>query len=1307
MLGSQGHPVSRVDSLARFECSSSGLHQTRSYVDGLGRARASLIRTDWSAGGVTRRWEQSGVTMFTPRGAPNHAFNNGYVSTDPPPDELAISIPSTPFIQTLYDAFDRPDMVIERDSAMSHVEYGALTTRNFDPLDNNGDAHFLDTPSITRVDGHGRTIEQVLINARPGDVMGGTEIYRLDTTYRQDGAVTEVRRSQVASRDAQAAVVAGRTISRTFTYDSLGRRLGTVDPDSRSYTSSDPATQNWRYLFNRVGDLVAVRDPRGCGQNFFYDLAGRLVAEEYVSCAEAQDSGTEPSTPLPAGSIALGAASGVGPVDVLYEFDQRPLWVTTPAPANPGYLLGRLTGTSDRGQRGAIDYDVRGRPIQSIRQVAMLSAPQETAYTINGNDPASELLDDTPGSITMLEYDPVEYVTTSIYDRIDRAVDVTLPTDPDWALFENAINPPIGPTAAPVVRGTVRHTLRGLPALAYLHLDGVEHHVWRAYFNEHRQAYARSIGTFDFYGAGGAGREVIVHVDERTRPRWTRLTRTATSTIPESLGANTRPLDTHMNWDEADNLVSFAESTLIDQFPDEQKPHWVDIQHDALYRVAQLDYRYHVVQGTFSTELLPYSNWRQGYLDNQAVDPMRREPAPLVPAAPAYRPVQMQYQYDWLANQTQWSDDQSVFYERSLGRADQSSIANGFEESARPTALYLATNIRDVDDGNNTAAIRGGWVDLDYGESGNVISMTVRGSCRDPNGSTSCYDDSNLDETARAQHLRDSCICDNEQHYRYRWDELNRLNEARRWDRDGTGNWVLQVRQRYRYDAANGRTVKITRDDFSSPGQGGTDGLARAALYIEPGRFERRGLEPDFINDEYDGSLALGTETIYNVNGAKIVWKPGNSAGSTGFERDARMTYNITDYLGSTGAVVDLVSNELLEYTTWLPSGVRETHRINDELNDWALEPYGFTSKEGDDEVGLIYFGHRYLMPHLGRWASPDPLQIHAGGGGEFGNSYHYVAGNLLQAVDPDGLDMSRVTDDDGNAVSTSDGTPVWQAEYENEDGEQVSLGTCTDTQGACLERFRDDAFNRGLRQPFEAIGTSLEVLADVDSHPAIARDLLMQALTNPGRLLVRFGEGSFRTALATLRSIAVATMTSDKIDAAYANGQVLAEAAMTIFGAAAGRAVGTAARAAGGVIRRLPAGAGRTPPRGPPPRGGSGGVAGGGSGSPDPRPVYAVRENGAEVVGHSLGGSRQRAGARYIDNSVSLPDFADSLGYSQRRRPRQLPFNSHGQDAFWNGRQYITRDVDSHRGGFWKVFDRRGNRVGTFNRDLTERIGD
>jgi len=64
----------------------------------------------------------------------------------------------------------------------------------------------------------------------------------------------------------------------------------------------------------------------------------------------------------------------------------------------------------------------------------------------------------------------------------------------------------------------------------------------------------------------------------------------------------------------------------------------------------------------------------------------------------------------------------------------------------------------------------------------------------------------------------------------------------------------------------------------------------------------------------------------------------------------------------------------------------------------------GFTGKEADEEVGLVYFGQRYLMPRIARWSTPDPLQIHALGGGEPFNSYHYVSGNLLQATDPVGL---------------------------------------------------------------------------------------------------------------------------------------------------------------------------------------------------------------------------------------------------------------------------------------------------------------
>jgi len=184
------------------------------------------------------------------------------------------------------------------------------------------------------------------------------------------------------------------------------------------------------------------------------------------------------------------------------------------------------------------------------------------------------------------------------------------------------------------------------------------------------------------------------------------------------------------------------------------------------------------------------------------------------------------------------------------------------------------------------------------------------------------------------------------------------------------------------------------------------------------------------VADTWDAGA--GAETQYLIGPARIVWQVGSHSGA-GFQRDARITWNGTDLLGSTGAVVDLVSGALLERSTYLPSGVRETLRMNDDVADVQVEPVGFTGKEADDEVGLTYFGHRYLMPHLGRWASPDPLQVHSGGGGEFGNSYHYVSGNLLQATDPNGLVTVRTdgtilegsADDEAVPAQELDGTWV------------------------------------------------------------------------------------------------------------------------------------------------------------------------------------------------------------------------------------------------------------------------------------------
>lgn len=117
-----------------------------------------------------------------------------------------------------------------------------------------------------------------------------------------------------------------------------------------------------------------------------------------------------------------------------------------------------------------------------------------------------------------------------------------------------------------------------------------------------------------------------------------------------------------------------------------------------------------------------------------------------------------------------------------------------------------------------------------------------------------------------------------------------------------------------------------------------------------------------------------------------------------------RMTYSLGDVICSTNATVDLRSGELLETTTFYPNGGRETHRSSTKTS-FPVESSGFTGKEEDEDVCLTYFGERWLIPRIARWSSPDPMSIHAAAGGEVGNAYHYVAGNLLQGRDPLGLE--------------------------------------------------------------------------------------------------------------------------------------------------------------------------------------------------------------------------------------------------------------------------------------------------------------
>ncbi|AML59000.1 Putative large exoprotein involved in heme utilization or adhesion of ShlA/HecA/FhaA family [Serratia rubidaea] len=64
--------------------------------------------------------------------------------------------------------------------------------------------------------------------------------------------------------------------------------------------------------------------------------------------------------------------------------------------------------------------------------------------------------------------------------------------------------------------------------------------------------------------------------------------------------------------------------------------------------------------------------------------------------------------------------------------------------------------------------------------------------------------------------------------------------------------------------------------------------------------------------------------------------------------------------------------------------------------------------------------------------------------------------------------------------------------------------------------------------------------------------------------------------------------------------------------------------------------------------------------------------------------------------------EAAKNLGFDRRIPPQKAPFNSHGQPVYFDGKTYITPDVDSHNvTNGWKMFDRRGERMGTYDSDL------
>ena len=132
--------------------------------------------------------------------------------------------------------------------------------------------------------------------------------------------------------------------------------------------------------------------------------------------------------------------------------------------------------------------------------------------------------------------------------------------------------------------------------------------------------------------------------------------------------------------------------------------------------------------------------------------------------------------------------------------------------------------------------------------------------------------------------------------------------------------------------------------------------------------------------------MQTDTETYYylsdDMGNVAELWREGGAA-DTLVE-----SYDYDDY----GQVIDSVSGAALAS----PSGVGN--------------PYFFTGRRFDSEMGLYYYRARYLDPVAGRFVNRDPIGMW-GDEANVGNAYTYAASNPWTRTDPTGLSSSKSND--------------------------------------------------------------------------------------------------------------------------------------------------------------------------------------------------------------------------------------------------------------------------------------------------------
>ncbi|MBI5535278.1 MAG: VCBS repeat-containing protein [Deltaproteobacteria bacterium] len=847
-------------------------HDSYAFVDGLGRTVVTLSEANQALDGF--QWIVQGLTDYDVKGAARRKYLAWGYSGDAVLYNLSAPSPAQ-YGQQRYDAFGRAVETIGLDGTVTlQTKYHALSADAWDAEDIGPGTHQGTYASEVK-DGHGRvvrTTERLRVN-------GQIEERHTDAVYLPGGEVRQIKR--VRGND---------VLARDILFDSLGRMVQNQDQNT-SYMGRD-----WRYAYNNAGDLVGTSDARGCGVNFAYDAAGRLLSEDYSPCETHH------------------ALYDTAP-EVTYFYDEP----DTSAPCMVGtqmFTSGKLVSVTDPNSKSISRYDGRGRTMQVARRVNGPDGTPTNQFFCKGTN----------------------------YDGADRPVRETTGAGSDCA---PGTDPDCHPEYSWV--GTIYST-RGAVSSVESSYDG-------AYGGLLTQVKRDADGlvTEIAYGDRAATKTSFDYDDLR---RLRNLT-TYRQAVPESPPVETRQMllqDEQYKYDLVGNPVEIRDWRDPSEWVGAPQPVTRKMQYDDLYRLSRIDYEY---PGGVDPWQDPYAA--------EVLDNTRPQPSPRADFTGEKRVMRQTWKYDWLGNISESDDDKHAFYDRSLG-----TNTHGALNDTGPYQLQSADN-------TSKTGGRTGHLEAQYDPSGNLIwlDMTRAGPCI-PVG---------------------KC---NRQQFAYQWDEVGRLVKAERWDEARLPGQRADAELHYAYDASNARVRKTVVVDTDE----------RHDVYIF-GSLELRLAE--WLGTGYDvnDETLVATLTAHGVKLARVV----NAADPVLTTKSTRVFLELGDHLGSTSVVLDKATGELVERSTAYAYGAPESDYRPGRWQSFR-EDYRFTGKEDDIEVGLIYFGARYLNPLLNRWISPDPLAVHSPGTADL-NLYAYVHANPLKSVDPAGL----ISTDDGCARSTNDRT--------------------------------------------------------------------------------------------------------------------------------------------------------------------------------------------------------------------------------------------------------------------------------------------